>query len=899
MSGGLGAPTVTKVIGCIIYLQIMSAYARTKDITLTEPNSIIKAEIGDKLLITCLGTKCQNPVFTWASLSDNPLSGAVVNDGQISVLTMKISSENLDMYGSYRCTVHCDNPPAEKSFKVIAYSFPKPILTISSLIAGEQSRINCTIPNAYPFHMVDARILIDETTVAEYKISDEDSEAHVLHNISLSHNLMLTDKNEAQEVKCEAELRFQEEGIYPIFWDAFIQLNLLYPPGKPTITVLPGTNVNKAENISLTCTFESRSPASVQWVKVDEDNELVMSIDDQGTLTIPNARPEDSGMYICRVQNNVGKTSSQVQITVQALPEKPKLTIFPTTKVQIGQFVTIECLANEMNVHVTLWKVLKDEDTAILETNGKLVIKEADPIDTAIYKCTAENVYGVSEASESLTVEYPPIEIAFTSSDEEVNEGGEVTLTCASKGFPEPSFLLYHLLPSGDRDLLSEGPVVTLTNVTSGVYQCEATNSLGSKKEKLELRVKFPPKNTHITITPSAEVKEGDSIGIKCVSEASPAPRLALKLKTEDGVRELVSEGGQYQIAHVDMTHSGMYICESINVAGQQQVETMLSIQVPPKNTNITIAPSTEVREGDFIDIVCVSEAFPAPRLSLKVRTEGVRELVSEGGRYQIAHASMKHSGTYICESTNIAGQQQVETTLTIQVPPKKTVLTISPSPVLKEGESGHIRCISEAFPAPRLVLKKQTEAGQIELEVESGEYSFTHVAMEHAGTYICESTNVAGKQIAETTMTVQAPPKNTFISITPSSVVKEGDDVKIQCISEAYPSPLLVLMVKSEHGLISQLESEDGWYNITKAEEKNTGTYICESKNVVGQQTTEAVLTVQKRQQSPRFDYVPPAIIGSVVLVTAGFIGLIAYHLKQAKVQGSYSLVKALRNKV
>lgn len=71
---------------------------------------------------------------------------------------------------------------------------------------------------------------------------------------------------------------------------------------------------------------------------------------------------------------------------------------------QIGQSITIECLANENDVHVTLWKVVKDADTP-LKVNGKLVIQEADPIDTAIYKCIAENYYGVSEASESLTVE--------------------------------------------------------------------------------------------------------------------------------------------------------------------------------------------------------------------------------------------------------------------------------------------------------------------------------------------------------------------------------------------------------------------------------------------------------------------------------------------------------------
>ncbi|XP_018417456.1 PREDICTED: vascular cell adhesion protein 1 [Nanorana parkeri] len=760
MSGGLGTPTVTIVIGYIIYLQVIFTHGYAKNITLISTQSIITSQIGEELRITCLGTKCQNPDFIWAALSDNPLRGTINNNGQISVLTMKISSENLDSYDSYRCTVSCDNPPAEKGFKIIVYSFPEPILTISSLMAGEQSHIACTIPDAYPFYMFNARILVGEKIVAEYKVPETD-DFHVVKNISLSHDLMLTDEYEAKEVKCEADLQFQEEEdkeIAPINRNTTVYLSLLYPPGKPVITVYPDTNVFAAENISLSCTYESRSPANVKWVKLDKEKELVMS-HDQGILAIPHAEQEDSGVYICRVQNNVGTTSSEVQITVQV-----------------------------------------------------------------------------------------------------------------------------------------------------------------------------PPENTFLTITPSL-VTRGESVHIRCTSEAFPAPRLVLKKQTKTGLMELEAEDGQYSITHMTEDQAGTYICEASNVVGLQDAEATVTVQVPPKNTHITITPPAGVREGDFIDIRCSSEASPAPRLVLKVKTEhGVRELVSEGGQSQIEHAAITHSGTYICESTNVAGQQIVETTLTIQVPPKKTVLTISPSPLLKEGESGYVRCTSEAFPAPRLVLKKKTEAGLIELEMENGEYSITQVGVQHAGTYLCESTNEAGQQTAETTLIVQAPPKNTLISITPSSVVKEGEDVQIQCLSEAYPSPKLVLLLKTKHGLISQLESDDGLYNITNAGEKNMGTYICESTNVIGQQTAEATLTVQipprkttivtpsqnitagvtvtitydthiipppERQQSSRFDYVPPAIIGSVVLLTAGFIGTIAYHLKQAKVQGSYSLVKALRSKV
>lgn len=112
---------MTDNVACILNYLIVSSTACAKNITLEQPQSKILGQIGEELRITCLGTKCQNPKFTWSSLTDAPLGATIHNDEQISVLTMKIIRENLHLYEPYRCTVRCDNPPAEKGFKVIVY----------------------------------------------------------------------------------------------------------------------------------------------------------------------------------------------------------------------------------------------------------------------------------------------------------------------------------------------------------------------------------------------------------------------------------------------------------------------------------------------------------------------------------------------------------------------------------------------------------------------------------------------------------------------------------------------------------------------------------------------------------------------------------------------------------
>ncbi|KAM4023215.1 vascular cell adhesion protein 1 [Anomaloglossus baeobatrachus] len=891
----IGPVTLSSLMLCY---QIISMHTSALDITLSSPQTSIKAAIGEKLHITCKALTCINkdPSFTWSSLVDNYIGGNVVTVEKTSILTIEVRAET---DGTYRCTVSCDNAPAERSFTIMVYSFPSdPVLDVSSLVVGQQSRITCIFHSIYPVEMLSADILLNEVNVAtfeheKYK-ADKEYEAP---NISLTHDLTLEEEMDKYEIECVAKLDFPDEHTEPIQRRTAQTLNLMYPPAEPQINVKPSPMVKAGEDMQLLCSPDSKSQAVVQWVKLIGNDEYGIKSDDQGSLILPNTDPEDSGVYICHAQNSVGKASTHVRINVQGPPENPTLSMKPATRVVAGQAVTIECRASS-DTSVTLWKISENGDI-LLDPAGKVIIDEAEPVDTAVYKCTAENEYGVSETSESLTVEYPPRNTVLSSSSSDVNEGDTVTLTCTSQGVPTPNISISKLLTTGESVLLSEDPIITSSKMTSGIYQCLANNGLGSEKHKVELNVRVPPKNTFITITPSHTVQNGDSVHIWCVSEASPAPKLVLKMKTELGIIDLGSEHGLYMIPHAAGAHTGTYLCEASNVVGQQMAEATLTVQAAPQNTHISITPSSVVREGDKVHIRCTSEASPAPTLALMIKTEhdGV-EVLAEDGEYIISHAEEKHIGIYICESTNVVGSEIADAILDVQVPPKNTYITIIPSEMVREGDMVQIWCSSEGFPDPELVLKLRTEHELLSLESSDGFYNISHAEINNAGTYICESTNMAGLQVAVNTLTVQIPPRNTTVVVTPSQNITEGDTVTITCETHSIPSPTIILQKVCDKNT-TVLQASNGTFTLHNVTRNDTGTYTLKIFNSAGNETEVINIVVAGRQQSPTFNPTSTIIFGSVALVTVGVIGSIIYHLKKAKLQGSYSLVKALRSKV
>ncbi|XP_041446507.1 vascular cell adhesion protein 1 [Xenopus laevis] len=780
--------------------------------SLKPPQRVISLQIGETFEFLCEAFDCPNPTFTWASLMDKTLSGTVNTEGSRSILTMQVSAES---EGSYLCKVFCNQHKEEKSFTISVYSFPsEPVLHISSLVAEVQSNIICTVPLVYPSEMLSLSLLKNKEVVSEYDSSMEIAQdgGFQLRNASLSYAWIPHVEDEGSVIECEAEMSFVDDEIKPITRSTNVTLSVAYPPPNPNITVQPSKSVQAGKDISLYCSAESRPQATVRWVKEsgNVENELPS---ENGHLGLTEVKPQESGKYICYAENEAGRKSASVVITVQGVPSEPEISILPATTVIQGQAVTIKCVGHisDINTQVTLWK-----ETLMLSKEGIVHIERADPMDTAMYKCKASNQYGEREAMESLTVQ-------------------------------------------------------------------------------------FPPKNTRLTITPSELVREGDQVIIQCTSEAFPTPTLILKEKTEHGEVELETTRGMSVITSATVEHSGTYTCKSINPVGNEVAELSLSVQVPPKNTRLTITPSELVREGDQVIIQCTSEAFPTPTLILKEKTEhGEVELETTRGMYIITSATVEHSGTYTCKSINPVGNEVAELSLSVQVPPKNTRLTITPSELVREGDQVIIQCTSEAFPTPTLILKEKTEHGEVELETTRGMYIITSATVEHSGTYTCKSINPVGNEVAELSLSVQVPPQNTTVLVKPSKNVMEGDTVTITCETHSSPLPTILLKkVCTGTDSTTQREAENGTFTLHNVTRNDTGTYVISIINEAGNTTEVIQINVQARYQSPQYSFATPIIATSLFAVSAAVIGLIVYHMKQVRLQGSYSLVNALRSRV
>ncbi|KAM4642788.1 vascular cell adhesion protein 1-like [Discoglossus pictus] len=645
-------------IFCLLNLFLTSSAFH---ITLTPPELDISVEIGVPFSITCEAFGCPNPAFLWARLMDKTLSGTINSEGQRSILSIPSVSEESE--GPYVCKVYCNGQKMEKKIQINIYSFPNdPVLEVSSLVAGVESSVHCLFPLIHPWEMLEAFILLGGEQVTEDSDVIQPTINSHPQNISVIYTWTPTESDEGKEVECKGVMSFLEEDSIPMTRSTKMALRLNYAPNIPIITPLPSNVVREGEQISITCTEESRSPTTITWVKMDGDKEIPISSEERGTLRIQGVDLQDAGTYICYAKNKVGEKSAQVEITVQGLPGDPELSILPDSTVTMGEKVTIHCAAQGSHTLVTLWKVSESGDVLLQDNEGTLYIEKAEPQHAGVYKCKTKNPFGEREVEGSLRVEYGPTNTVISSSPVTVVEGGSVTLTCVSDGIPPPKFSLYSISTLGESLLLSnESEVILgdLQSTASRMYKCTAHNKLGTNTDSMELQVQVPPKNTHVFITPPGVVKEGELVNISCVSEGSPEPEVVLKKKTNFGLVDLGVEGGEHIIFHAHIGHTGTYVCESTNMLGQEFAEATLTVQVPPKNTTVLVLPSENVTEGDTVIISCETHSIPSPTFLLKKVCGGNNTVLqAKNGTFTLHNVTLNDTGTYMLSISNEAGNE-------------------------------------------------------------------------------------------------------------------------------------------------------------------------------------------------------------------------------------------------
>ncbi|NWT19037.1 VCAM1 protein, partial [Vireo altiloquus] len=458
------------------------------------PAERIVAQIGGRLTLTCNTTGCASPSFSWRAGMDNPLGGEVSNHRTYSTLTMNpVTILNSHLY---LCTVICnEKQKKEKHVKVEIYSFPRdPIIKISpSLVAGEPATVVCEIPRVYPSNRLEVLLKKDEYVLHEENFFEDGSTNPETKTVTYTFHPMVEDIG--KEIICEASLPIADMDFEPKERTSSQKLNVTFGPQNTTITASPGSSPREGDSLTLSCVTQSNPPPQIVWTKRLAEGSIQHLIKNN-VLFIPRVHFNDSGLYICEVINLVTNKTEEatVDIFIQGAPVITKLSIEPSTTVQEGESVSIQCSA------------------------------ESDPPPEIILRRKSDNA------------------------NMEPYSAGRI------------------LLPS-----------VTFQN--GGDYECVAENKWGSSRSEITLNVKYGPKNTMITVIPTAALKEGETVTMKCTSSGNPAPVISWNKKKATGESEKISKNATLTIQNLKSQDLGLYECEAYNQFGKEEKAVKLFIQ--------------------------------------------------------------------------------------------------------------------------------------------------------------------------------------------------------------------------------------------------------------------------------------------------------------------------------
>lgn len=347
-----------------------------------------------------------------------------------------------------------------------------------------------------------------------------------------------------------------------------------------------------------------------------------------------------------------------------------------------------------------------------------------------------------------------------------------------------------------------------------------------------------------------------------------------------------------HRLREVTLDDAGEYECRAENSAGSTSLSASIDVQLAPI---ITITPPVEelkIREGDELSIQCTARGKPEPNVVIKPphhQDTDPRHLSSYEGRgsanVHIYQAEVKHSGTYECIATSLAGTDS--RFITIQVDKKRGDLgphdndrdyeepdrPIRPPPPYDNnrphqpqpqppyydrpqqhtykailGERSELLC-NEASRGARTEWRRadgrRLPAGSIPRD---GQLIIENTGHDATGLYDCVAHDIAASPttIVQIMLQVIEPPRISF-SPTMPMVVRSGETVTITCNATGEQPIRILWHGENMQYLPDRIRVSGQYLQFTQITQEDAGRYYCSASNRHGNVTKVAEVIVNR----------------------------------------------------
>ncbi|XP_065525611.1 vascular cell adhesion protein 1 isoform X3 [Lathamus discolor] len=460
--------------------------------------------------------------------------------------------------------------------------------------------------------------------------------------------------------------------------------------------IIPANRIVKqiGETLTLTCNTTGCASPSFSW-RTQMDNPLGGAVNNYrtySTLTMNPVSTVNSHDYLCTVFCGE-KDKKEKSVKVEIYSFPRDPVIEISPSLAAAEPVTVTCKILDVYPSHYLEVLLKKEDHVL---HGK-------------------NFY----EDESTNTENKTVTYSFTPTAEDIGK----EITCVAK------------LPIPNTDF-------------------EPKERVTSEK----LTANFGPQNTVITASPGNWPMEGDTLNLTCVTESNPPAQIAWRKHLADESIQLLTKTNVLSIPDAHFSDSGLYICEVTNLVTNKTEKATVDIviQGAPNITELSVEPSTTVREGENVSIQCSAEGNPSPRIILRRKSDGADMGPYSEGRILLPSVTFLNGGDYECVAENKFGKSRSAITLNVEYGPKNTMISVIPATAVKEGETVIMKCTSSGNPAPVISWKKKKTTGEPEKIYTDATLTIKNIKSQDLGLYECEAYNQFGKEEKDVKLLVQ-----------------------------------------------------------------------------------------------------------------------------------------------
>ncbi|XP_049900741.1 hemicentin-2-like [Epinephelus moara] len=660
----------------------------------------------------------------------------------------------------------------------------------------------------------------------------------------------------------------------------------VYSPKLPSVSVSPSAEILEGSSVTLTCSSDANPAAKYTWHK---ENGNPRPLSEGPQLVFSSIQSSDSGRYYCTAENRLGTTKSRsISINVEYAPKLSPMSVSPSGEIRENREVTLTC-SSDANPAATYTWYKENGNLRPLSEEPQLVFSSIQSSDSGQYYCTAENKLGRRTSNYiPINVKYAPkLSPVSVSPSAEIVEGSSVTLTCSSDANPAAT---YTWCKNGNLRRLSEEPQLVFSSIQSsdsGRYYCTAQNELGtSTPRSISINVKYAPKLSPVSVSPSAEIVEGSSVTLTCSSDAKPAAKYTWYKKNRNpGLSpskqtwNIQSSRNQLKLVlrSIRSSDSGQYFCVAENELGKASSQSIfINVKYAPKLPSVSARPSRDVKESSSVTLTCSSDANPAANYTW-YKKNGNGKPLSEEPQLVFSSIQSSDSGRYYCTAENRLGRRTSYITINVKYAPKLPSVSVSPSAEIVEGSSVTLTCSSDANPAanytwykngnPGLPPSKQTQ--MVQSSRNQSKLIFSSVQPSDSGEYYCAAENKVGRTTSKLIfIDVKYAPKLPSVSVSPSAEIVEGSSVTLTCSSDANPAAKYTWYKEKQ----ILLRGPEGGLHFTSISSEESGIYYCKSDNPYGQIISSSIfIDVQYAPKLPSVSVSPSAEIveGSSVNLT------------------------------